>query len=190
MKRIAVFCGSNTGNNPAYADAARQLAKSLVDRNIGLVYGAGNVGLMGVIADEVLQLGGEVIGVIPQKLVEMEVAHHGITRIEIVDTMHERKALMAELADAFIAMPGGIGTLEEIIEVFTWTQLGYHEKPCALLNTEGYYDHLIGFMDSMVEREFLKAHHRANMIVNDNPEDLMGQLEQTNIAYTGKWINR
>lgn len=190
MKRIAIFCGSNVGDNPIYIQAAKAMGKALVDQQIELVYGAGNVGLMGIIADEVLKHGGQVIGVIPQKLVEMEVAHHGITRLEIVDTMHERKALMAELSDAFIAMPGGIGTLEEIIEVFTWTQLGYHQKPCALLNTNGYYDALINFLDNMVTSQFLKPYHRESLLIGTTPSQLLAELQGSNVSFTEKWIKQ
>lgn len=173
MKRITVFCGSNYGAKSEYAQAAEQLAKLMVDANIGLVYGGGNIGLMGHIADEVLRLGGEVIGVIPKKLQEREVAHNGLTQLHVVDTMHERKALMANLCDGFIAMPGGIGTLEEIIEVFTWLQLEYHHKPCALLNVDGYYDKLDDFLQHMVSSNFLSEDTRKKLIIEENPERLL-----------------
>lgn len=176
MKRITVFCGSNYGNNPAFAQAAEQLAQLMVANNIGLVYGGGNIGLMGHIADEVLRLGGEVIGVIPRKLQEREVAHSGLTQLHVVETMHERKALMANLCDGFIAMPGGIGTLEEIIEVFTWLQLDYHQKPCALLNVEGYYDKLDAFLKYMVSSNFLSEKTRQSMIVEENPELVLKKM--------------
>lgn len=182
MKRITVFCGSNYGNNPAYAKAAEELAQLMVAQHIGLVYGGGNIGLMGHIADEVLRLGGEVIGVIPRKLQEREVAHSGLTELHVVETMHERKALMANLCDGFIAMPGGIGTLEEIIEVFTWLQLDYHQKPCALLNVEGYYNKLDDFLKYMVASNFLLESTRQSMIVEESPEkllNLMGTRKRT-----------
>lgn len=176
MKRITVFCGSNYGTNPAYAKAAEQLAQGMVANNIGLVYGGGNIGLMGHIADEVLRLGGEVIGVIPRKLQEREVAHTGLTQLHVVETMHERKALMANLCDGFIAMPGGIGTLEEIIEVFTWLQLEYHHKPCALLNVDGYYNKLDEFLQHMVEHKFLAENTRQSMIVESSPDKLLALM--------------
>ncbi len=155
MKRIAVFCGSKKGNDPAYIEAAKELGKELATRKIELVYGGGAVGLMGVVADSALEHHGKVIGVIPEKLYEMEVAHMGITELFRVKTMHERKALMADLSDAFIALPGGIGTMEEIMEVMTWAQIGYHTKPCAFLNINGFYDHLIEFFNHMQESHFL-----------------------------------
>ena len=155
MKRIAVYCGSKFGSEPAYREAAEELGCELVNRKIELVYGGGAVGLMGVIADAVLKNHGKVIGVIPDKLYEMEVAHTGLTELYRVKTMHERKALMADLSDAFIAMPGGIGTMEEIMEVMTWAQIGYHEKPCSFLNINGYYNELFTFFETMQEQEFL-----------------------------------
>lgn len=177
MKRITVFCGSNYGNNPAYAKAAEELAALMVQNNIGLVYGGGNIGLMGHIADEVMRLGGEAIGVIPRKLMEREVGHLGLTKLHIVETMHERKALMADLCDGFIAMPGGIGTLEEIVEVFTWLQLDYHHKPCALLNVDGYYDKLNDFLGFMVSSNFLSAQTKANMLVDSSAGGLLTQMQ-------------
>ncbi len=173
MKRITVFCGANYGAKSEYAQAAEQLAKLMVDANIGLVYGGGNIGLMGHIADEVLRLGGEVIGVIPRKLQEREVAHINLTQLHVVETMHERKALMANLCNGFIAMPGGIGTLEEIVEVFTWLQLEYHHKPCALLNVAGYYDKLDDFLQHMVSNTFLSEDTRKKLIIEENPEKLL-----------------
>ena len=147
IKRICVFTGSRHGSNPQYAEAAQQLGRELVRRNYSLVYGGGNVGLMKVIAEAVLDLGGHVTGVIPDSLVNKEVAHRGLSELRIVQSMHERKAMMAELSDGFIAMPGGIGTMEEFFEVLSWAQLGIHRKPCGLLNTGGYYDRLIAFLD-------------------------------------------
>jgi len=173
MKRISVFCGANYGAKSEYAKAAEQLAKLMVDANIGLVYGGGNIGLMGHIADEVLRLGGEAIGVIPRKLQEREVAHLNLTQLHVVETMHERKALMANMCHGFIAMPGGIGTLEEIIEVFTWLQLEYHHKPCALLNVAGYYDKLDDFLQHMVSSNFLAEETRKKLIIEESPERLL-----------------
>lgn len=177
MKSIAVFCGSGKGINPVYEKEALRLAKFFIDKNIKLVYGGGSVGLMGVLADEMMKLGGEVEGVIPQKLLDMEVGHQGISRLHVVDTMHERKALMAELSDAFIALPGGIGTLEEIVEVYTWLQLGYHHKPCGFLNTNSYYNALFTFFDQMVSEGFLKPQHRKNIIVNSTIEELIKEMQ-------------
>ncbi len=177
MKRITVFCGSNFGNKTAYAEAASQLAELMVANHIGLVYGGGNIGLMGHIADEVLRLGGEAIGVIPKKLQEREVAHEGLTQLHVVDTMHQRKALMADLCDGFIAMPGGIGTLEEIVEVFTWLQLGYHHKPCALLNTDGYYNKLDSFLQFMVESNFLQEETQQRLIIGNTPAEVLKAMQ-------------
>jgi uncharacterized protein (TIGR00730 family) len=172
-RRICVFTGSRHGQLPEYTDAARQLGRQLVAHGYGLVYGGGNVGLMTVIADAVLELSGHVTGVIPNSLVSKEVAHLGLSDLRIVDSMHERKALMAELSDGFIAMPGGIGTMEEFFEVLSWAQLGLHEKPCALLNVAGYYDPLIQFLDHAVEQDFIKPKHRALMIVESDPGRLL-----------------
>ncbi|QJQ05144.1 TIGR00730 family Rossman fold protein [Undibacterium piscinae] len=153
MKSICVFCGASSGASEVYADGARQLAASLVKRQISLVYGGGNIGLMGVIADEVMRLGGHVTGVIPQALMDKEVGHTGLSKLHIVRNMHERKALMADLSDGFIAMPGGIGTLEELFEIFTWLQLGFHEKPLGLLNIAGFYDELLVFFKKAPPRQ-------------------------------------
>jgi uncharacterized protein (TIGR00730 family) len=188
MKRITVFCGANSGSRPDYLRACEALAGVLTSRNIGLVYGGGNVGLMGKIADEVLKRGGEVIGVIPQKLVDREVAHRGLTELRVVQTMHERKALMAELSDGFIALPGGIGTLEEIIEVFTWTQLGYHHKPCGLLNVAGYYDALNAFLEQMVAEKFLKTENRQVLLSEADPAELVYKMRTHPLVHTDKWI--
>ena len=171
--RICVFTGSRHGARSEYAEAARRLGRELVARGYGLVYGGGKVGLMTVIADTVLELKGHVTGVIPSSLVSKEVAHLGLTALRVVDSMHERKALMAELSDGFIAMPGGIGTMEELFEVLSWAQLGLHEKPCALLNVAGYYDPLIQFLDRAVEQDFIKAKHRALLIVESDPGALL-----------------
>ena len=176
MKSIAVYCGANPGATPQYAQAARDLARALVERNIGLVYGGGNVGLMGVIADEVLRLGGEATGVIPRQLVERELAHAGLTRLFVVKDMHERKAMMAELSDGFIAMPGGMGTLEELFEMLTWSQLGIHAKPIGLLNVGGYYDRLIGFIAHAQQEQFIREQHARLMLADSDPEALLKLL--------------
>jgi uncharacterized protein (TIGR00730 family) len=173
MKSLCVYCGSSVGVTPAYADAARALAKEMVDDNIALVYGGGNVGLMGVIADEVMRRGGEASGVIPKALLDKEVGHLGLTRLHIVKDMHERKALMAELSDGFIAMPGGIGTLEELFEVFTWSQLGFHSKPIGLLNARGFYDGLIAFLEHVVAQGFLKKQQATLLLHEADPRALL-----------------
>ncbi|MFY0599259.1 MAG: TIGR00730 family Rossman fold protein [Cyclobacteriaceae bacterium] len=175
-KTLAVFCGSKKGNNPTYTSAAIELAREMVNRNINLVYGGGKVGLMGEIANEIMKLGGQVFGVIPEKLMQMEVGHSEITDLKVVKTMHERKALMAEMSDAFLAIPGGIGTLEEIIEVFTWQQIGYHEKPCAFLNTANYYQNLFSFIDGMVDNQFLEPEQRDKLIIEDSPEKILSRI--------------
>ena len=177
MRKICVFTGSRHGSRPDYADAAKTLGHELVARGYGLVYGGGNVGLMTVIADAVLESNGHVTGVIPNALVSKEVAHLGLSDLRVVDSMHERKALMAQLSDGFIAMPGGIGTMEEFFEVLSWAQLGLHEKPCALLNVGGYYDPLIQFLDHAVEQGFIKPKHRALLIVESDPDRLLDRLD-------------
>jgi uncharacterized protein (TIGR00730 family) len=175
--RICVFTGSRQGSRPEYSEAARQLGRALVERDYGLVYGGGNVGLMSVIADTVLGLGGHVTGVIPDSLVSKEVAHRGLSDLRVVQSMHERKAMMAELSDGFIAMAGGIGTMEEFFEVLSWAQLGIHRKPCGLLNTGGYYDHLITFLDDAVDQGFLKPKHRSLLILANEPAEMLNRLE-------------
>ena len=172
-RRICVFTGSRHGARSEYAEAAKRLGRDLVARNYGLVYGGGNVGLMTVIADAVLELNGQVTGVIPGSLVGKEVAHRGLSDLRVVDSMHERKALMAELSNGFIAMPGGIGTMEEFFEVLSWAQLGIHEKPCGLLNVAGYYDPLIQFLDHAVTEDFIKPKHRALLIVESESARLL-----------------
>ncbi|MHA4870590.1 LOG family protein [Duganella sp. PWIR1] len=172
-KSVCVYCGANAGASPRFAEEARVLARALVERNLSLVYGGGKVGLMGVIADEVLRLGGEVTGVIPTALVEREVGHMGLTRQFIVKDMHERKAMMAQLAGGFIAMPGGLGTLEELFEMLTWAQLGIHAKPIGLLNVDGYYDGLITFVRHATEQQLVRPQHAALMMVENDAEALL-----------------
>lgn len=176
-RRICVFTGSRHGLRSEYTEAAKTLGRALVGRGYGLVYGGGKVGLMNVIADAVLELKGHVTGVIPNSLVSKEVAHLGLSELRIVDSMHERKAVMAELSDGFVAMPGGIGTMEEFFEVLSWAQLGLHEKPCALLNVAGYYDPLIQFLDHAVEQDFIKPKHRALLVVENDAARLLGRLD-------------
>ncbi len=188
MTRLCVFCGSSSGDAPAYTAAARALGTALARRGIGLVYGGASVGLMGAVADAALEAGGDVIGVMPEALAKKELAHAGLTELRIVASMHERKALMAELSDGFIALPGGLGTLEELFEVWTWAQLGYHAKPCALLNVAGFYDPLIAFLDGVVAHRFLKPAHRAMLVVTDDSDDLLDRLATYQPPDVGKWI--
>ncbi|MBD2055186.1 TIGR00730 family Rossman fold protein [Oculatella sp. FACHB-28] len=190
MKRVCVFCGSNQGANPAYGFAAEQLGKLLAQQNIGLVYGGGKVGLMGTVADAALAAGGEVIGVIPQALADREIAHTGLSKLHIVASMHERKALMSDYADAFIALPGGMGTLEEFAEVLTWGQLGLHQKPCGLLNIEGYYNSLIAFFNQAVQAQFVRPEHRSAVIEAQTCEELLDKLNQYQLIQIHKWIDR
>jgi len=177
MKRICVFCGSSPGAKTEYAQAAKRLGSVLVERHLGLVYGGGNVGLMGQIANAVIEQGGEVIGVIPRGLLERRVALTGLSDLRVVGSMHERKAVMAELADGFIALPGGLGTLEEFFEVWTWAQLGLHQKPCGLFNICGYYTPLITFLEHLVAEGFLADAHRSMVMVQDQPEALLDQFD-------------
>jgi uncharacterized protein (TIGR00730 family) len=190
IHRICVFCGSNLGARAAYRQAAEQLGRALVARQIGLVYGGGNIGLMGVLADAVLDSGGEVIGVIPHALVAREVAHKGLTKLHIVESMHERKQLMADLSDAFIALPGGFGTFEEFCEAVTWSQLGIHKKPCGLLNVEGYFDPLVALFDHAVEEHFLHPLNRALVLESRTPENLLEALAAWTPKPVEKWIDR
>ena len=176
-KNICVFTGSRHGARPEYAEAARRLGRALAERKYGLVYGGGKVGLMTVIADIMLAMKGHVTGVIPGALVTQEVAHKGISELRIVESMHERKAVMADLSDGFIAMPGGIGTMEEFFEVLSWAQLGIHNKPCALLNAGGYYRPLINFLDHAVAEDFLKPKHRSLLFIEEQPEKLLDRIE-------------
>jgi uncharacterized protein (TIGR00730 family) len=177
MKSICVYCGSAAGNSPAFRQAAMGLASQLVLHELELVYGGGDVGLMKVIADEVLKLGGHVTGVIPKALMEREVGHSNLSKLHIVANMHERKALMAELSDGFIALPGGIGTLEELFEMFTWLQLGFHHKPLGLLNVNGFYDHLLQFLEHAVLSGFLKPEHNALLIKETDPSLLINRMQ-------------
>ena len=189
MKSIAVYCGSSPGAHPEYTQAARDLGRHLAERKTTLVYGGGDVGLMGVIADSVLEHKGSVVGVITRHLADKEVAHDGLSKLHVVNSMHERKALMAELADAFIAMPGGIGTLEEIAEVMVWTQLGLHRKPCGLLNIASYYDGLLGLFDTMVEHRFLASEQLHSLAVSADPATILTELENIRVRYIDKWLD-
>ena len=190
MKRICIFCGSSEGSRPEYRIATEELGAELVRRNIGLVFGGGNVGLMGVLADAVLKAGGDVVGVIPESLMAREIGHNGLTKLHVVRSMHERKALMADLSDAFIALPGGFGTLEEFCEVVTWSQLGLHAKPCGILNVLGYYSPLLAMFDRAVEERFLKPENRALVLARDKPADLLQALEDLRPVHVEKWLDR
>jgi uncharacterized protein (TIGR00730 family) len=176
MQSLCVFCGSSSGNQPDYVQLARHAGASLARRGLTLVYGGGRVGLMGALADAALEAGGRVVGVIPQMLLDKEVGHAGLTQLHVVNTMTERKLLMGELSDAFLALPGGIGTMDELFEVWTWTQLDLHRKPCALLNYNGYYDALLAFLDHAVEQGFLRPRHRAALLTDAELEKLLDRL--------------
>jgi uncharacterized protein (TIGR00730 family) len=189
VKNVCVFCGSATGRRPAYARAARLLGAALAGKGLGLVYGGGSIGLMGVVADAALAGGAEVTGVIPRALARHEVAHHGLTRLEIVPSMHARKARMARLADAFLAMPGGIGTMEELFEVLTWGYLGIHAKPTGLLDVGGYWRPLIRLLDHAVEEGFLRPAHRRLVVVDRSPARLLERLEHHRIPAATRWID-
>jgi uncharacterized protein (TIGR00730 family) len=188
MQRVCVFCGSSVGSDPAFRQAAKALGRALVEEDITLVYGGGNIGLMGAIADRVMCGGGRVIGVIPRQLVDKELAHHGITDLRVVGSMHQRKALMAELAEGFIALPGGYGTLEEFSEVLTWGQLGLHAKPLGMLNVSGYYDHLLRFLDHAVEVRLLSPQHRRLVLDSDRAERLLQRMADWRPTPMPKWI--
>ncbi len=190
MKSVCVYCGSNFGNRQSYFEAAQRLGLEMAAQGLTLVYGGGNVGLMGAIADSVLAAGGKVIGVIPQALVDQEVAHTGLSDLRVVSSMHERKSLMADLADAFIALPGGLGTLEEFCEVTTWTQLGFHRKACGLLNIEGFYDGLLSFLDQAMKEGFIRAEHRSIVLTAKDPRALIDKLNHFEIPTVQKWLNR
>jgi len=177
MKRLAVYCGSAPGNDPAFADAARAMAKAMIGQGIDLVYGGGRLGLMGIVADAVLDGGGKVYGVIPSALIDMEVGHPNLTEMHIVTTMHERKAKMTELTDAFVALPGGIGTLDELFEAWTWNALGFHAKPFALLNVNGFWDGLDRFMDTVVDAGFLSSARREQLLMAHSPEEAIKLLD-------------
>ncbi|MGD9212438.1 MAG: TIGR00730 family Rossman fold protein [Desulfobacteraceae bacterium] len=189
MKRICVFCGSNSGIRTEYRKAAKKLGQILVSKNFGLVYGGASVGIMAVVADTVLAKGGEVIGVMPQFLVEKEVAHKNLSDLRIVDSMHARKLLMAELSDGFIAMPGGFGTFDEFFEVLTWGQLRMHNKPCGILNTCQYYSHLLNFLDYAVTEKFIGPPHRSMILVDENPQTLLEKFETYQPPDVKKWLD-
>ena len=189
VKNVCVFCGSSSGRRPAYARAARQLGAAIAEREMGLVYGGGSIGLMGVLADAALAAGAEVVGVIPRALARREIAHHGLTRLEVVPSMHARKARMAKLSDAFVAMPGGIGTMEELFEVLTWGYLGIHAKPTGLLDVGGYWQPLIRLLDHAVEEGFLRPAHRKLVVVDRSPARLLERLARHRVPAATRWID-
>ncbi|WP_152226551.1 TIGR00730 family Rossman fold protein [Pseudomonas sp. SCB32] len=190
LRSICVFCGASPGATPIYQEAAEALGRHLAERGIRLVYGGGAVGLMGMVADAALAAGGEVIGIIPQSLKEAEIGHKGLTRLEVVDGMHARKARMAELSDAFIALPGGLGTLEELFEVWTWGQLGYHGKPLGLLEVNGFYEPLLTFLDHLVQERFVRPQHREMLQRASSPAELIDALLAWTPSAAPKWVDR
>jgi len=190
VRRVGVFCGSNSGLRSEYLEAARDTGLALVERGLGLVYGGANLGLMGEIANAVLARGGEVIGVIPESLVAREIAHPRLTDLRIVKSMHERKMMMSDLADGFIALPGGYGTLEEFFEIVTWAQLGLHAKPCGVLNVCRYYDQLLNFLDQAVEEQFLREQNRSLILEAEDPRTLLAQFENYQQVQVTKWIGK
>lgn len=189
MRNVCVYCGSSSGNKAAYAQAAEQLAAAIVGRNFGLVYGGSNKGIMGVLADAVLAAGGEVVGVIPAALVEKEVAHPSLTHLHVVDSMHARKALMADLSDGFIALPGGFGTIEELVEMITWAQLGFHHKPCGILNVANYYDSLLAFFDRAFEEGFVRDAHRRMVVTAVQSDQLLERMLAYRPELESKWAD-
>ena len=190
LQSLCVYCGSSPGARPSYIEAARSFGQQIAAEGIQLVYGGGNVGIMGAIADSVMAAGGQVIGVIPEHLATKELAHEGLTELHRVNSMHERKLKMADLSDAFIALPGGVGTLEEIFEVFTWTQLGLHSKPCAFLNVDGYYDNLSKFLEHMTAEQFIKKEHLTALLFSNDATDLLRQLRDYQPSLMDKWMSR
>ena len=190
MRRVCVFCGSSSGARAAYEQSAREVGRLLAERNLGLVYGGARVGLMGAVADAALAAGGEVIGIIPHSLVRKEVAHETLHDLRMVDTMHERKAQMADLADAFVALPGGCGTFEEFFEIVTWAQIGLHRKPCGLLNVAGYYDPLLALLDHAVTEQFVRPEHRRIVCADTDPARLLDTLLTYRTPLVEKWLDQ
>jgi uncharacterized protein (TIGR00730 family) len=190
MQRLCVYCGSRHGSQPEYSEAAKNLARALVKRGVEVVYGGASVGTMGLLADTVLAEGGRVIGIIPQSVIGKEIVHQGLSDLRVVKSMHERKMLMAELSDGFIALPGGLGTLDELFEILTWGQLGLHQKPCGLLNIRNYYEGLINFLDHAVSERFISAGHRAMLLVEEEPERLLARFECHRAAPAARLVDR
>jgi uncharacterized protein (TIGR00730 family) len=190
MRRLCVFCGSAPGSQPEYLEAARELGQAMAANKIELVYGGGRVGLMGAVADAVMASGGKVFGIIPERLAAQEIAHNGLTELKIVKSMHERKAIMAEMSDGFVAMPGGFGTIEEYCEVLTWSQLGFQKKACGLLNTLGFFDNLIRLFDDMTSKGFVMPVHRELVLVSQDPKDIINQVSNYKHTAPDKWVTR
>ncbi|MGV8861468.1 MAG: TIGR00730 family Rossman fold protein [Pseudomonas sp.] len=190
LTSVCIFCGASTGTNPVYREAAIALGRTLAERKLTLIYGGGAVGLMGIVADAALAAGGEVIGIIPESLQNAEIGHKGLTRLEVVDGMHARKARMAELSDAFIALPGGLGTLEEMFEVWTWGQLGYHAKPLGLMDVNGFYSKLTDFLDHVVSEGFVREEHRGMLQISESPSELLAALEAWKPLAAPKWADQ
>jgi len=188
MKAVCVYCGSSPGERPDYVDGARALGRAIAGRGATLVYGGARVGLMGAVADAALAAGGRVVGIIPEALVAKEIAHPGLTELHVVASMHARKTMMADLSDGFVALPGGVGTLEEIFEMWTWAQLGHHVKPCALLDVAGYWRKLVAFLDHQVEEGFVRPAHREMLAVDHDPERLLARMERYEAPVVPKWI--
>lgn len=187
LRTLCVFCGSNPGNRPVYREVAEEVGRMLAKRRIRIVYGGCNVGLMGVLASSALQAGGHVVGVVPRSMVEREIAYTHLPDLHVVDTMNERKDLMARLSDGFLALPGGFGTLDELFEAVTWTQLGIHNKPCGILNVEGFFSPLLGFLDHAVEEGFLRPANRELILDGPDPAELLDRLAMAEVSYTPKW---
>ena len=190
IQTVCIFCGSNTGKNEVYADATRELVRTLAAAGIRIVFGGGKVGLMGVVAETALAAKAPVVGITPRRLLEHEVVHRGLTELHVVESMHERKVMMAQMADAFIVLPGGMGTLDEMFEVLTLTQLGMHRKACGLLNVAGFYDRLVDFLEHAVEERFIRAEHHGMIVVETDPQRLLGRLQNWTMPEVSKWMER
>lgn len=190
MKNICIFCGSNSGKGAAYVEAARGMVRAISDAGIGIVFGGGNIGLMGVVAEAGLAAGARVVGVTPRRLLEREMVHTGLTELHVVESMHERKVMMAEMSDAFIALPGGMGTLDEFFEMVTLNQLGVQGKACGLLNVDGYYDHLRAFLDHAVAERFINPAHRDMIVLDEDPRRMMDKLSHWVMPQTSKWMDK
>ena len=190
MQKVCVYCGSSMGNRPLYGEAAGKLGVEIVRAGMSLVYGGGRVGLMGAVADAVLASGGEAVGVIPRSLLEKEIGHKNLTRLHVAESMHERKAMMVDLADAFVLLPGGFGSWEEFCETVTWLQLGIHRKPCGILNVAGYYDALLALAEHAVEEGFVRAAHKETIVVKDDPAELLAALRDARVPTEVKWVTK
>lgn len=190
MHTICIFCGSNAGGSAAYADAARRLVRAIAAQGMRIVFGGGNVGLMGVVAEAAVEAGVSIVGVTPRRLLEREMVHTGLSELHVLDSMHERKVLMTKLADAFVVLPGGMGTLDELFEVATLNQLGVHEKACGMLNVAGFFDHLRAYLDHAVDQRFINAAHRDMLLVDDDPERLLQRMKAWKMPQVSKWMDK